>query len=452
MKEKFENQLAWFRSGATRELDNRINSLKRLREALRRHESELLRALRNDLGKTPEESYMTELAPVYAEIACMTRNLARWSRHRERPAWGEGLFGRRVAFREPYGVVLNIAAWMEPLRLSLVPLVDAVAAGNCVMLSPSPRALRTASAVNMVLRESFRTDHVTMTEAGAEPVERLLALPFGKIFFSGTAEDARTVLHGAAETLTPCALELTGKNPVIVMADADIARAARSIVCAKGLAAGQSSWAPDFVLVARAAETDLLTALRAEIVSQFGAHPMDSYDFPRVASPEHFERLTGMIAGENVFCGGGWNRDTLKIEPTVVSRPQPDSPLMREPVFGPVLPVLSYGAIQEAVQLMRQLPAPRALYCFSDDEGAARRLMRDMRFGSGRINDCGTRAASPQVPSGGVGESGMGDCCGRAGFECFTRQKGVYIAPKMERPPCCAPRQGTLNEMHRTFG
>ena len=227
MKEMFENQLAWFRSGATRELDNRINSLKRLREALRRHESELLRALRNDLGKTPEESYMTELAPVYAEIACMTRNLARWSRQRERPAWGEGLFGRRVAFREPYGVVLNIAAWMEPLRLSLVPLVDAVAAGNCVMLSPSPRALRTASAVNMVLRESFRTDHVTMTEAGAEPVERLLALPFGKIFFSGTAEDARTVLHGAAETLTPCALELTGKNPVIVMADADIARAAR---------------------------------------------------------------------------------------------------------------------------------------------------------------------------------------------------------------------------------
>ncbi len=452
MKEIFEKQLAWFRSGATREMDNRINSLKRLREALRRHESELLRALRNDLGKTPEEAYMTELAPVYAELGCMIRNLARWSRPQERPVWRERMFGHGVVYREPYGVVLNIAAWMEPIRLSLVPLIDAVAAGNCVMVSPSPRALRTAGAVNMVLRESFRTDHVIMTEAGAEPVERLLALPFGKIFFSGTAEDARAVLHGAAETLTPCALELPGKNPVVVMADADIGRAARSIVCAKALSAGQSCWAPDYVLVARTAETDLLTALRAEIVSQFGTHPMDSYDFPRVASQAHFDRLTGMIAGENVFCGGGWNRDTLKIEPTVISRPNVDSPLLREPVFGPVLPVVSYGTIQEAVQVMRQTPVPRAMFCFSEDVRAARRLMRDMRFGGGRVNDCGFQAATPRLPFGGEGDSGMGSYGGRAGFECFTRPKSVYIAPKAESRSRYAPRQGTLNEMHRTFG
>ena len=171
MKEKFDAQLAWFHSGATRDLDNRINSLKRLREALRRHESELLRALREDLGKTPEESYLTEIAVVYAEIDAMLAGVKRWARERERFLWREKLFARGVIYRDPYGVVLNVAAWMEPVRLCLVPLVDAVAAGNCVMLSPSPRAPRTAAAVNMVLRESFRSDHVTMTEGGAEAVE-----------------------------------------------------------------------------------------------------------------------------------------------------------------------------------------------------------------------------------------------------------------------------------------
>lgn len=451
MKEKFDAQLAWFHSGATRDLDNRINSLKRLREALRRHESELLRALREDLGKTPEESYLTEIAVVYAEIDAMFAGVKRWARKRERFLWREKLFARGVIYRDPYGVTLNVAAWMEPVRLCLVPLVDAVAAGNCVMLSPSPRAPRTAAAVNMVLRESFRSDHVTMTEGGAEAVEQLTALPFDKLFFSGTAEDGRAVLRQAAETLTPAALELTGKNPVVVMADADVAKAARRIVFAKTLAAGQSCFAPDYVLVARPAETALLTALRAEIVEQFGARPMQSYDYPRVASEAHFDRLIEMIEGQNVFCGGGWDEKALKIEPTVISRPALDSALMAEPVFGPLLPVIPYGSSQEAVKIMRRTSAPHALYCFSEDIAAARRLMRDMRFGGGCINDCGMQASSAKLPFGGVGESGMGSYRGRAGFECFTRPKSVYIAAQSDPQLRYAPREGSLNEMHRWF-
>ena len=451
MRELLQTQSAWFRSGATREIDNRVDALKRLRAALERHESELLRALGADLGKTPEESYLTELGPVYTEIRCMLHSVRRWSRTSVRPLFGPLSFARSLLSRDPYGVVLVVAGWTRPLLLCLIPLVDAIAAGNCVTVCPSLRVPRTARAIDIVLRESFRSDHAAITQGGRDAFAELVSYSFDKVFFSGTPEDGRRILRAAAETLTPVTLELDGKNPAVVMADADIRLAARRIVYAKMLNAGQTCDAPDYVLAAKSVETQLLSALRAEIVEQFGRRPLESRDLPRVASEDHFERLTGLLQGQNVFCGGGWNASALKLEPTIVSRPKMDSPLMAEPIYGPILSVLPYGAMQEAVQMMRTLPAPYALYCFTTDIRAGRRLMRDLPFGVGCLNDCGMQALSPALPSGGVGESGMGSYRGREGFLCFSRPKGIYLASNLDAELRYAPRRGNLSALRRAL-
>lgn len=450
MEDLFARQRARYLSGATRPVRARLDALAKLHEVLKRHEGELLRALAEDLGKSPEEAYMTEMGVVYDELRFARRRLRAWSLPRfALPSVGQ-FPGYGLVRRDPYGLVLILSPWNYPLQLCLAPLIAAVAAGNCVVARPSSQAPRTAQALAAVVSEAFAPDHVSVALGDAAQAETLVRLPFDKIFFTGSPAVGRRVMAAASENLTPVTLELGGKSPAIVAADADVALAARRIVFGKTLNAGQTCVAPDYVLVARGVENALLDALRGQIRAQFGPEPLQSPDLARIVNRRHFERLSALLSEGRLICGGQTDPARLKIAPTVLFGVPPDGAAMSEEIFGPILPVLPFSSMQEALAFVRAKPAPLALYLFTRDRDAARHIMADLAYGGGCVNDCVLHLANPRLPFGGVGQSGMGAYHGKAGFDCFTRPKSVYAASaRLDLPVRYAPRGGRLALLRR---
>ncbi|MDR0897987.1 MAG: aldehyde dehydrogenase family protein, partial [Oscillospiraceae bacterium] len=317
MQETLSRQRAHYLSGATRPSAARIAALKRLEIAIGRREADILRALAEDLGKSPEEAYLTEIGMVKGELRHAMRRLRRWSLPRPVcPSIGQFPgFGR--VLRDPYGVVLILSPWNYPFQLSLTPLISAVAAGNCALLRPSGHAPRTAEVVETIVRESFPPEHVTVTRCDTAAANALLHLPFDKIFFTGSPAVGREVMRAVAEHLTPVTLELSGKSPVIVAADADVKLAARRIVFGKYLNAGQTCIAPDYVLVAEPIEKALLSMLAREIEAQYGKEPLHSPDLSQIVSVRHVNRLMGLLDSGRIVCGGQVDREQRRIAPTV---------------------------------------------------------------------------------------------------------------------------------------
>lgn len=452
MREILETQRAHFHRGATRPIAARIEALKKLQNALKRHEAELLRALDQDLGKTAEEGFMTEVGVVHSELRDAMRHLRLRARPRlVRPSLAQ-MPGYGRVLRDPYGVVLILSPWNYPAQLALVPLIAAVAAGNCAVLRPSTSAPKTAQALAVIVRDSFLPEHVTLSLCDTRMARDLTALPFDKIFFTGSPAVGREVMRAAAENLVPVTLELGGKSPVVVAADADIPLAARRIVFGKFLNAGQTCVAPDYVLVAKSAENALLSALQAEIKRQYGDDPIMSPDLPRIVNDRHFERLSALLADARIVCGGQTHGRQRKIAPTVLTNVAEDGPVMREEIFGPILPVLPFRTMEDALNFVRARPSPLAFYLFTADTGAARRVMRDMAFGGGCVNDCVMHLASTRLPFGGVGQSGMGAYHGRAGFQCFSREKSVLVSStRADISLRYAPRKGRLHFLRRVL-
>ena len=445
MMETLHAQRAHYLSGATRDPLFRIEALRKLQISLRRHEAALLAALKADLGKSPEEAYMTELGVIYGELRHAIRRLRAWSRPRYVPPSIGQFPGYGRILRDPYGVVLILSPWNYPAQLSLVPLISAVAAGNCAILRPSSLAPKTAAVLDAVLRESFTPTHAALILGDRDTARRLTALPFDKIFFTGSPAAAREVMAAASRNLVPVTLELGGKSPVIVAADADIRLASRRVIWGKCLNAGQTCVAPDYVLVQKSMENALLEALRQEIHAQFGQDPVSSPDLPSIINRGHYERLEGLLQGGRLICGGQSDPLRLKIAPTVLAGIGEGDPVMQEEIFGPILPVLPFLTMEDAIKSVRSRPAPLALYLFTSDRDAARRVTRDLAFGGGCVNDCVMQMASHRLPFGGVGESGMGAYHGRAGFACFTREKSVFVGSgSVDIPLRYAPRKGRL--------
>lgn len=450
LREILRAQRAWYESGKARDVSVRVAALKKLRQTLKRREEQLLAALRKDLGKAPEEAYMMELGIVYDELRDAMRH-ARWrGRPRFRLPSVAQLPGRGKVLRDPYGVVLVLSPWNYPVQLTLVPLVAAVAAGNCVVARPSSSAPETAKVLSTIIQESFSPGHVTAVLGASGVAEELTALPFDKIFFTGSPAVGRDVMRAASEHLVPVTLELGGKSPAIVTADADLKLAARRIVWGKFVNAGQTCVAPDYVLVSRKVENELLTLIRTEVKRQYGEEPLRSPELASIVNDRHFARLSGMLGEGKLICGGQTEPKARKIAPTVLAGVAEDSPLMQEEIFGPILPVIAYRTMEEALAQVRARPAPLALYLFTSDRDAARRVMRDMAYGGGCVNDCVLHVANTRLPFGGVGNSGMGAYHGRFGFECFTRPKGVFTASKrIDVPVRYAPLKGKLSLLRR---
>ncbi|MBB5232624.1 aldehyde dehydrogenase family protein [Deinococcus budaensis] len=400
--------------------------LRRLRAGLQRHRARLAGALALDLGKSRAEAEITELHPVVAELNHALTHLPRWMRPRTVPTPATLLGSRSRVVPEARGVTLILSPWNYPVNLALVPLIASLAAGNTVILKPSEKAPATARALQELLEEVFEPRLVAVVEGGADVAAALTALPFDHIFFTGSGEVGRRVMAAAAPNLTPVTLELGGKSPAIVEASADLTLAAERVGWGKFLNAGQTCVAPDYVLVPHEQHDPFVERLVGVVARRFS----DPGAFGRMVdarSVERLERLTrqSVAAGARVVLGGDFDPARRFVSPTLVTGVTPDMPLMREELFGPVLPVLRYGELEDALALVRRLDTPLALYVFTRDPAQAERVRAGTRSGGLMVNGTVVHLSNPHLPFGGSGPSGMGNYHGESGFRTFSHERAV---------------------------
>lgn len=449
-------QRAFFLTGATSSLEFRRDRLQALHDGLEARESELLSALKADLRKSPHEAYASEIGFVLGEIRHAIRRLPGWMKPERRGVPFIAWPGRARIRREPLGVALIIGPWNYPLQLLITPLVGAIAAGNTAVLKPSEFAPRTSAALAGLIADTFDENHVALVEGGLDCAEALLREKFDTIFFTGGTNAGRAVMSAAARHLTPVTLELGGKSPCIVAADAPVETTARRIVWGKFMNAGQTCVAPDHVWVDRKIASALLDALREAILEFYGENPQESPDYGRIVNRRHFDRLHAMLGDGKVFHGGRSDADDLFIEPTVLTDVAAESAVMEGEVFGPILPVIEFDEIGEVIKRLNDQPSPLALYLFTKCRNAMDRVVSSTRSGGVCINDTVSHILGREMPFGGVGDSGMGDYHGHASFECFTRRRSVLwrslaIDPEFRYPPPGASL-ATLKRLMRFFG
>ncbi len=420
-----QRQRAFFQTGATRSLEFRRSQLERLAGALEQHEAALLAALQADLGKSPCQGYASEFGLVRMEIRHALRNLRRWAApQRRRTPWFVAPASGWVE-AEPFGLALILGPWNYPVQLLVSPLVSAIAAGNCVVLKPSELAPRTAKAITELISDCFDEPLVTVVNGGADVAEALLRERFDRIFFTGSTRVGRLVMAAAAKHLTPVTLELGGKCPAIVCADSPVELAARRIAWGKFMNAGQTCVAPAFVLVERKARDPFVAAMKKALHEFYSDDPARCEDYGRIVNQAHFERLVNYLRDGKTVHGGRHDAKDLFLAPTILTDVSPDATVMQEEIFGPVLPVLEFDKLDEALALLRDRPTPLALYVFTRDRATEARVLADARSGGACVNDVVSHMIGAGLPFGGLGESGMGAYHGRAGFEVFSHQRAV---------------------------
>lgn len=420
-------QRNFFHSGMTKELEFRLDMLNRLKKAIISNEEKITEALQKDLGKSQFESYVTEVGFVISSISFMMKHLKEWMEPEPVKTPAHLQPAKSFIIREPYGSVLIIGPFNYPFQLIMDPLVGAIAAGNCAIVKPSEATVHTAEIVKNILTEIYPQDYVQVVEGGIEETNALIHAPFDYIFFTGSAAVGKIVMKAAAERLTPVTLELGGKSPSIVDQTANIGRAAERIVWGKFVNNGQTCVAPDYVLVHETVKDKLLKAINECVTAFYGEDSSESDDYGRVVNIKHFDRLTELIDKEkrHIVFGGNSDRDDLYIAPTILDGIGWDSPSMEEEIFGPVLPILTYENLGDAIDRIRQKPKPLAAYLFSENEQAQDYFLGNLSFGGGCINDTISHVGNIHLPFGGVGASGMNAYHGKASFELFTHSKSI---------------------------
>ena len=446
----FLTQKEYFQSGATLPLEFRLAQLRSLYRGIKRFEPQILEALRSDLGKSAEESYMSEIGMCLTEIQHTARHLREWSRPQRVPTPLMHFPGSSRIVREPRGVCLIIAPWNYPFLLAVGPMISAIAAGNCVTLKPSEYAPATAAVLKKMLDVCFEGRFCRTVTGGAEVSAAETARPYDMIFFTGSTAVGRKVMEAAAQNLTPVVLELGGKSPCIVDETADLPVAAARIIWGKCLNSGQTCVAPDYVLVARSRKDALIREMQKAICRFYGEDPCEDSAYPRIVNERHFDRLAAMLP-EDSAVGGRVDRESLKIEPTLIETTLNDqSPLMTEEIFGPLLPIVPYDNIHEALGYILSRPRPLALYLFSRNRKLQRRVVETIPFGGGCINDTISHITTPYLPFGGTGDSGMGAYHGRCGYETFTHAKSILSKPfRPDLPVRYPPLTGKLDLLHK---
>jgi aldehyde dehydrogenase (NAD+) len=412
----------------------RIAKLRRLRSAIEAREQQLYEALREDLRKSEFEAAVTEVIFIYGEINHAIRHLAGWMRPQRAGKTITSIFAKNRIYYQPKGVCLIISPWNYPFQLLMSPLISAIAAGNCVILKPSELSHSTSAVMARLIEECFDREEVCCFEGGADIASELLLLPFDHIFFTGSTTIGKVVMEAAAKNLASVTLELGGKSPVVIHSSAHLKNAAEKIAWGKLINAGQTCIAPDYVLV----PDDLLeiftkhyiSAVETLICSGSAAPDLDFY--AKIVSEKHFNRLCGLITdatnkGAVLAYGGHADATTSTVSPAVLLRPAPDSALMQEEIFGPLLPVVPYKNLNEAIALINAKSKPLALYIFSKDTHITRQIIRETSSGGICINDVLVHISNPKLPFGGTGTSGMGSCHGYYGFKAFSHERAVVF-------------------------
>lgn len=445
-------QRTFFLSGATRPLSFRRDQLRKLRQAIELHEATLLAALHSDLRKSAAEAYTTEIGLVLSEIRHAERNLARWVKPQARPLPPLAWPGRGFVHPEPYGAALIIGPWNYPFQLLLAPLVGAIASGCCAILKPSEFAPRTAEAIARMLGSAFPPDYIAVVPGERDIAERLLGERFDVIFFTGSTSVGRAVMSAAARHLTPITLELGGKSPCIVCRDAPLDITARRIVWGKFLNVGQTCVAPDFVLVDRLVRDGLLEAMQRAVRAFYGPDPRQSPDYSRIVNLRHLNRLADYLQCGRIVCGGQRDPDDLYLAPTILADVAWEATIMQDEIFGPVLPVLEFSDLDEALARLRIRPVPLALYLFTGVRAIQDRVLAATRSGGVCINDTVVHLTGKQLPFGGLGDSGLGAYHGRASFDAFSHRRSVvrrrFRWDPRDRYPPARVRLTTLKRLY----
>ena len=425
VEELLARQHVLFRSGATQDVSTRKAALKLLREGILSYEKDIAEALHADLGKSASESYLCEIGLVLSEITYLLKNVNRLARRRIVPTPLAHTASYSYEQASPLGNVLIISPWNYPLLLTIEPLADAIAAGNTAIVKPSAYSPATSAVMARLIGELFPSDYVACVLGGREENQALLDQPFDLVFFTGSQSVGKVVLEKSAKHLTPAVLELGGKSPCIVDSTAKIELAARRIVWGKFLNCGQTCVAPDYLICDERIHDELLNELKRQIQLQFGDDPLRNNDYGKIVNARHFERLRGLLQTGDVGHGGVCDEGTLSIEPSIMVNVKWDDPIMQDEIFGPILPLLTYSSLDDALATIAERPKPLAFYLFSEDKAVIRRIMSSCQFGGGCVNDTVVHLASPYMRFGGVGESGMGSYHGEAGFATFSHYKSV---------------------------
>ena len=452
IKSIVEKQRRFFNTGRTLDTAYRKAALKRLYSAIKAHEQDIADALMADLGKSGFETYMCETGLTLGEISHMIRHVRAYSGEKTVPTPLAQFAARSYIKPSPYGVTLIMSPWNYPLLLTLEPLADALAAGNTAVLKPSAYSPATSDLIGEIISECFAPEYVAVIKGGRQENSALLGEKFDYIFFTGSKMVGREVMRSAAENLTPVTLELGGKSPCIVEKSAKLKLAAKRIVFGKYLNCGQTCVAPDYILCDEHIQDALIAEIIKQIKVQFSDDPLENADYGRIVNKKHFERINGLIDPDKVVYGGDSDEQKLKIAPTVMRDVTFDDPIMQEEIFGPVLPVLTYKSLPDAVRKINSMASPLALYIFTEDKKAAAYVTSRCRYGGGCINDTIIHLATSSMPFGGVGESGMGGYHGRDGFDAFSHKKSIVDKKTfMDLPMRYQPYRKVYNEVIRLF-
>ncbi|CQR48426.1 Aldehyde dehydrogenase [Paraliobacillus sp. PM-2] len=421
----FQNQASFFKQGETRSLSFRLQALTNLKEAIKKYEDNILSAIQQDLNKSAFEGFLTEIGILYEEIDFVKKRLKHWMKPKHVKTAITHIGSKSVIYPEPYGVTLIIAPWNYPFQLAVSPLIGAIAAGNTAIIKPSELTPHTSAVLSQLIEDTYRSDYITALEGDAETSQALLQKPFDYIFFTGSTSVGKIVMEQAAKHLTPVTLELGGKSPAIVHEDANLKLAAKRIAWGKFTNAGQTCVAPDYIYVHDHVKKTFLQELHQAITDLYGEKPLDNQDFPKIVNDKHVNRLQKLIDDGHLMYGGKSDLEKCKIEPTILTEIDWEMPIMKEEIFGPILPIMTYKELPTVIREVSDQPKPLALYLFTESKQTEQQVIDQIPFGGGCINDTIYHLATPYLPFGGVGHSGTGSYHGKASFDTFSHYKSI---------------------------
>lgn len=420
-----EEQRAFYRSGATIPVTFRIEQLKKLYKMIQRYESDVNDALASDLGKSCYEGFMCEVGPVLSEISYMICHTKRFSRKKTVRTPLAQFAAHSYTQPVPYGNTLIMSPWNYPFLLTIDPLADAISAGNTAIVKPSAYSPATSAIIEKIVAECFSPEYVAVVRGGRAENASLLSQKFDMVFFTGSQTVGREVLRHTAEYLIPTVLELGGKSPCIVDASADLELAAKRIVFGKYLNCGQTCVAPDYILCERSVKDAFVAEVIRQVKTQYGENPLENKDYGKIVNEKHFNRLCGLMNRDKVILGGRTNAATCQIEPTVMDQVTEDDAIMKEEIFGPIMPILTFDHFDCVIRELKKKDKPLALYLFSSNKRHMERVTRELSYGGGCINDTVIHLATSEMGFGGVGASGMGSYHCKAGFDAFSHMKSI---------------------------
>jgi len=440
--EQLKTLRRYYDSGATKSYEFRKEQLKKLKAAVLQYENEIYEALYSDLKKGKEEAYASEIGLLLAEISVTLKNLRRWMAPQRAATNLVNLPSQSKIYRDPLGVVLIIGPWNYPFQLALIPLVGAIAGGNCAVVKPSELSPATSAVIEKIITEIFSPEYIQVVLGdGAQKVPEMMnAFRFDHIFYTGSIPVGKSIYQLAAKDLIPVTLELGGKSPAIIEADADIASSSKRIVLGKFLNTGQTCVAPDYLLVHESVKDKLLEKLKTDIHKFYTDNPAESEEYGKIINERRFDKLLTYLSQGKIITGGKHNRSKLYIEPTILDDVSLEAPVMNEEIFGPVLPVFSFANHEEALRIIQRNPNPLALYLFTSSLKKEKEWIQAIPFGGGCINNTAWHFGNHHIPFGGVGNSGLGAYHGKYTFDTFTRAKAVmktptWFDPSLKYPP-----------------